>query len=125
MLDAIGIVSGDVPRSLQFYALLGVELEKAGDHDHYQARTPSGVRIMLDSVALIRTFEPDYQRPTGNGVVLCFKQPSPSAVDAMFAAITAAGFSAKKRPWDAFWGQRYACVLDPDGNQIDLFAEAG
>jgi len=24
--------------------------------------------------------------------------------------------------WNAFWGQRYACVLDPDGNQIDLFA---
>jgi hypothetical protein len=26
-------------------------------------------------------------------------------------------------PWDAFCGQRYACVLDPDGNQIDLFAD--
>ncbi|MCZ6462364.1 MAG: glyoxalase, partial [Actinobacteria bacterium] len=23
---------------------------------------------------------------------------------------------------DAFWGQRYATVLDPDGNAIDLFA---
>ena len=27
-----------------------------------------------------------------------------------------------KEPWDAFWGQRYASVKDPDGNQIDLFA---
>jgi uncharacterized glyoxalase superfamily protein PhnB len=25
-------------------------------------------------------------------------------------------------PWDAFWGQRYATVLDPDGNSVDLFA---
>jgi uncharacterized glyoxalase superfamily protein PhnB len=27
-----------------------------------------------------------------------------------------------KEPWDAFWGQRYAAVGDPDGNLIDLFA---
>lgn len=25
-------------------------------------------------------------------------------------------------PWNADWGQRYAVVLDPDGNGIDLFA---
>lgn len=25
-------------------------------------------------------------------------------------------------PSDAFWGQRYATVHDPDGNPIDLFA---
>lgn len=24
--------------------------------------------------------------------------------------------------WDAFWGQRYATALDPDGNAVDLFA---
>ena len=23
---------------------------------------------------------------------------------------------------DAFWGQRYTTVLDPDGNSVDLFA---
>ena len=123
MLDAIGIVTADVPRALQFYQLLGLALRKAGDHDHYEAQTPSGVRLMLDSVALIRTFEPDYQHPgRGGSVVLCFKQPSRSAVDELYAAVIAAGFTGKKAPWDAFWGQRYACVLDPDGNQIDLFA---
>ncbi len=24
--------------------------------------------------------------------------------------------------WDAFWGQRYTTVIDPDGNLVDLFA---
>jgi len=32
------------------------------------------------------------------------------------------GHRAHKAPWDAFWGQRYAQVLDPDGNSVDLFA---
>jgi catechol 2,3-dioxygenase-like lactoylglutathione lyase family enzyme len=122
MLDAIGIVTSDVPRSLQFYALLGLELRKAGEHDHYEATTPSGVRVMLDSVALIQGFEPDYQHVRGGSVVLCFQQASPAGVDALYASITAAGFAGKKAPWDAFWGQRYACVLDPDGHEIDLFA---
>ena len=27
-----------------------------------------------------------------------------------------------KQPWNAFWGQRYAQVADPDGNLVDLFA---
>ena len=27
-----------------------------------------------------------------------------------------------KEPWDAFWGQRYAQVRDPDGNPVDLYA---
>jgi len=121
-LDAIGIVAGDAAKSVEFYALLGVTLTKFGDHDHYDATTPSGVRIMLDTVELIRTFEPTWQKPTGSGVVLCFKQDSAAAVDALYARITSAGFGGKKPPWDAFWGQRYACVLDPDGNQIDLFA---
>ena len=25
-------------------------------------------------------------------------------------------------PFDAFWGQRYAQVKDPDGNPVDIFA---
>ncbi len=122
-LDAIGIVSADPPKSVEFYKLLGIELKKMGEHDHYDATTPSGVRLMLDSVALIQQLDPGWQKPNGSGVVLCFKQQSPKAVDELYARITRAGFGGKKAPWDAFWGQRYACVLDPDGNQIDLFAD--
>ena len=122
MLEAIGVVSADPARSLAFYRLLGVELGKAGGADHYEAVLPSGLRLMLDSVELIRSFEPDYQPVRGGGVVLCFKQPSPADVDRVYAAVLGAGFDGKKPPWDAFWGQRYACVLDPDGHQIDLFA---
>jgi catechol 2,3-dioxygenase-like lactoylglutathione lyase family enzyme len=30
-----------------------------------------------------------------------------------------------KEAWEAFWGQRYAQVKDPDGNLVDLFAALG
>ena len=121
--DAVGIIAEHPEKSVAFYALLGVKLAKAGGAEHYEAATPSGVRIMLDSVALIRSFDPEWQKPNGSGVVMCFKQASAADVDRVYASIVAAGHRGKKAPWDAFWGQRYACVLDPDGNQIDLFAQ--
>jgi uncharacterized glyoxalase superfamily protein PhnB len=36
--------------------------------------------------------------------------------------LVAAGAESRNEPWDAYWGQRYAQVKDPDGNVIDLFA---
>jgi catechol 2,3-dioxygenase-like lactoylglutathione lyase family enzyme len=120
--DAIGIVTADPEKAIRFYKLLGVEFARAGGHEHFEAKTSSGLRLMLDSVALIQKFEPDFVKVRGTGMSLCFKQASPEKVDEVYAAITSAGFEGKKAPWDAFWGQRYACVLDPDGNQIDLFA---
>ncbi|WP_223848764.1 VOC family protein [Microbacterium hominis] len=49
-------------------------------------------------------------------------QDSPAEVDAVYAALVAAGHDGHVAPFDAFWGQRYATVLDPDGNAVDLFA---
>ncbi|URN09544.1 hypothetical protein LUW74_43495 [Actinomadura madurae] len=43
-------------------------------------------------------------------------------MDAVYAEMTAAGYTGAKEPWDAFWGMRYATVLDPDGNGVDLYA---
>jgi catechol 2,3-dioxygenase-like lactoylglutathione lyase family enzyme len=47
---------------------------------------------------------------------------SPRQLDAAVAAIRKAGFVVVTEPWDAFWGQRYAIVADPDGYMSDLFA---
>ena len=47
---------------------------------------------------------------------------SPADVDETYASLVASGAGAHHEPWDAFWGQRYATVVDPDGNHIDLFA---
>jgi catechol 2,3-dioxygenase-like lactoylglutathione lyase family enzyme len=121
-LDAIGIVSDDPARAVAFYKLLGLELVKHSEAEHYEASLPSGLRLMLDSVALIKSFDPSFEKTRGTGPVLCFKQASATAVNALYDRITGAGFRGVKAPWDAFWGQRYACVADADGNQVDLFA---
>lgn len=120
--DAIGIVSGNPARSVEFFKILGVDIQQYENTGHYEGKTPSGVRIMLDTIEVIHTMNPDWKKPNGSGVVLCFKQDSSAKVDEIYKRITAAGFKGIREPWDAFWGQRYACVSDPDGNQFDLFA---
>lgn len=55
-------------------------------------------------------------------MTLCFLQESPLKVDETHKKLIAAGYSSEKDPWDAFWGQRYASVRDPNGNQVDIFA---
>ena len=125
--DAVGIITGNMAEALRFYALLGLRFEAVGGAEHQEATTPSGVRLMLDDRALVERLQPGWRGgddcASGNGgVVLCFRQEDPARVDALYGEMTGAGFAGVTAPWDAFWGQRYASVLDPDGNQVDLFA---
>jgi uncharacterized glyoxalase superfamily protein PhnB len=120
-LNAIGIVSADLRASIAFYRLLGVDFPEDGE-DHVEATLPNGLRLMLDAEDVVKSFRPDWERATGNQVALAFECGSPATVDATYEQVTAAGFVGEKEPWDAFWGQRYAQLRDPDGVPVDLFA---
>ena len=120
-LAAIGIVSKDLRASIGFYRLLGVEFP-APDGDHVEATLPGGLRIMLESLELVKKLDPAWTEPAGHRMGLAFECASPREVDALHARVTAAGHASKTAPWDAFWGQRYAQVVDPDANVVDLFA---
>jgi catechol 2,3-dioxygenase-like lactoylglutathione lyase family enzyme len=119
-LNAIGIVSSDLARSIAFYRLLGVNFPE--EEGHIEARLPSGVRLMLDSEEVVRSFRPDWTRETGNQLGLAFECDSPANVDEVYARVTGAGFPGEKEPFDAFWGQRYAQLRDPDGVPVDLYS---
>ncbi len=42
--------------------------------------------------------------------------------DLTYADLVGAGYRGHLEPFDAFWGMRYATVLDPEGDGVDLFA---
>jgi uncharacterized glyoxalase superfamily protein PhnB len=121
--EALGIVVGDMTRALAFYRRLGLEFpEGAEGEGHVEAELPGGLRFMLDTEETIRSFEPEWERATGNTLGLAFACDSPADVDRVYAELTGAGYEGHKEPWDAFWGQRYAQLKDPDGHGVDLFA---
>ncbi|MFE9393931.1 VOC family protein [Streptomyces flavidovirens] len=126
-LDAIGIVAADMAASLAFYRLLGLDVPADADTaPHAEATLPSGLRVLWDTEETIRSFDPQWSRPEAGGdrVGLAFRCDSPAEVDAVYDALIAAGHRGHLKPWDAFWGQRYAVVLDPDGCGVSLFADA-
>jgi catechol 2,3-dioxygenase-like lactoylglutathione lyase family enzyme len=121
-LNAVGIVASDMARSISFYRLLGIDVPETPDEPHVDTFLPNGVRFMLDTEDTVRSFRPEWTRETGNQLGLAFECASPAEVDELYARVTAAGFHGEKEPWDAFWGQRYAQLQDPDGVPVDLCA---
>ena len=124
-LGFIGIVTADMAASLAFYRALGVPIEEGlDDAPHVDAKLDDGTSLAWDTIATIRGFDPGYIAPTGgHRIALAFDKGTPAEVDAAFAELIAAGYVAHVEPWDAHWGQRYATLLDPDGNSVDLYAE--
>ena len=123
-LDAIGVTTKDMAESCRFYRTLGVDVEEpAPDADHHEATLPNGLRLMWDTEELMRRIDPEWSTPHGQRrITFAFLCADADDVDATYARVVEVGFSGTKEPWDAFWGQRYAYVLDPDGNEVALFA---
>ena len=123
-LDAFGIVVSDMARALAFYRRLGLEFPEGAENEgHVEAELGGGVRYMIDTEEVMRMFDEEWRRPSdGHLVGGAFRCESPEEVDRAYGELLGAGGSPHKEPWDAFWGQRYAQVRDPDGTVIDLYA---
>jgi len=122
-LGAVGIVVSDMAKALAFYRRLGLEVPASADGEpHVEVGLPGGLRLLFDTEEVIRSFHPNWTPEGGGRTGLAFALPDAAGVDALHAELVAAGHSSELAPFDAFWGQRYAVVLDPDGNGVDLFA---
>ena len=122
-LDLIGIVVEDMARSLAFYRQLGlVFADDADSQPHTEVTLPGGLRLAWDTIETVKSFDPGFEHPKASSIGLAFLLDSPRHVDATYEKLVAAGYDGHKAPWDAFWGQRYALVRDPDGHSVDLFA---
>jgi len=121
-LNAIGITVADMAATIRFYRALGLDVPETPGEGHVDAFLPNGVRFMLDSEDVVRSFLPAWTREDGNQIAVAFECSSPAEVDEVHARVVAAGFESEKDPWDAFWGQRYSILVDPDGVRVNLYA---
>jgi uncharacterized glyoxalase superfamily protein PhnB len=127
--DAIGVIVSDLQRSAAFYRSLGLAFPDSADpegHGHAEAPLAGGLRFMLDTEESVRSFDPDWAPPSGSPrMAIAFLCDSPEEVDRLHDELVGQGATSIRAPWDAFWGQRYASLTDPDGNAFDLFAPLG
>jgi catechol 2,3-dioxygenase-like lactoylglutathione lyase family enzyme len=122
--NLIGLVVSDLAASLQFYRRLGLDIPSGVETEpHVEASLPGGLRLAWDTVETVKSFDPEYAAPAGgHRIALAFQCASPTEVDEVYADLIGAGYEGHLEPWDAFWGQRYAGIRDPDGNAVELFA---
>ncbi len=120
--DMIGIVVKDMQKALDFYRILGLEIPESANDDIHVEVAQSGFRLAFDTQETIKDIYGGWDEPIGHRIELAFLCDSREAVNELFSKITEHGYSGYREPWDAFWGQRYAIVQDPDGNLISLFA---
>lgn len=122
-IDAVSVTSTDLAKTVAFYTALGFSFPEYGpNEDHLEAHAePGEVRLMIDSATLVESIIGTKPVPANHSsfALLC---ESPEEVDRHAKSVADAGFTVTKEPWDAFWGQRYAIVTDPDGYSVDLFA---
>jgi len=122
-INAVAVASSDIKRTIEFYSLLGFEFADIKDTDQHiePAAVDNSARLMIDSKELLEEITGEDPLP-GNHSSFAIQYDSPGEIDEVCKHIREAGFEVVKEPWDAFWGQRYAVVQDPDGYKIDLYA---
>ena len=122
-LDAVSVTATDFKTTVRFYALLGFVFPAfEPEAKHLEAITAAGeVRLLIDDRQAMKNLTGKDPAPATHSY-FAMKCESPAQVDAAVAAIREAGFAIVREPWDAFWGQRYAVVADPDGYLSDIFA---
>ena len=123
-LALVELVVSDMAASLAFYRRLGLDVPSEADTaPHVDVDLGGGLRLAFDTEDTIRSFDASWTPPTGgHRSALAFACDSPAEVDATYASLIDAGYHGELKPWDAFWGMRYAVVHDPDGASVDLFA---
>ncbi|MGO0603686.1 VOC family protein [Brevibacterium linens] len=90
-LEAISIITADMPAAITFYSALGLELADGGPDAPHTEFTAGSLRILLDTEAVMLGIDPEWTRPTGaHTMSLAFDCSTAEAVDAAYPTSAAA-----------------------------------
>jgi len=124
VLNQVNLVVRDMDAMVEFYRRLGAEIAPTvppWDQHHRTVWTPEGLGLDLDSPAFATQWDQGW--PAGHaGAVIGFGVERRETVDAIYAGLTNGGYVGRQPPYDAFWGARYAVIVDPDGNSVGIMS---
>jgi catechol 2,3-dioxygenase-like lactoylglutathione lyase family enzyme len=123
-LQTIGIIVTDMGKTLNFYRTLGLPVPEGLDKEfNVDYETPGGIVLGFLLEAAARQADPNFKTPiVGQSMNLQFMVDSVTEVDTVYNRLVEAGYESYAEPWDAFWGQRFGRVKDPDGRIVNIYA---
>ncbi|MEO1058668.1 MAG: VOC family protein [Actinomycetota bacterium] len=123
----INLLVRDMAATTEFYRLLELDFADAFEWpagsgaQHIDDMVGDGAYMAFDNAPMARIWAGgfDADRPAGN-VVVGLMVETRDDVDRLVDQVRNAGHDVACEPYDAFFGSRYAIVIDPDGNQVGL-----
>ena len=122
-LYMVGAIVEDMPRAVEFYRRLGVDVPEGAEEQEFVEIAMSGLTFFLSTREQNARWDPARRRASGGyRIILEFYLDSPEALDAKYEELTGYGYPSHCAPYDVTPELRFAMVDDPDGNTILLSA---
>ena len=118
----VHLAVADITSSAEFYRAIGLPVPDNSDlGEHVEVDLGGGTHLALSTERVVRMYDPGWRVPARPpGGALQFQLSPRDAVDRLYEQLVGAGYQGHLAPIDAFWGNRYAEVDDPDGNIVGL-----
>jgi uncharacterized glyoxalase superfamily protein PhnB len=116
----VHVAVADMAATVGFYRRAGLTVpDGAAEQEHVEIDLGGGVHLEFSTPAVVAMYDPGWRGlATATATALQFQCETRAAVDEMYASLTGAGYRGHLAPIDAFWGNRYCEVDDPDGNAV-------
>ena len=123
----VNLFVADMDATVAFYRLLGLDVADPYDWpegsgaQHVDVHFGGDFYIAFDNHPMARIWNPSFEPDRGGGnAVVGLMVAERDDVDRLCDTMEAAGYEVAVQPYDAFFGSRYAIVIDPDGNQVGI-----
>ncbi len=122
-LYMVGVIVEDMPRALQFYRRLGLDVPDGAEREEHVEVAMSGLTFFLSTKGANARWDPARTDASGGyRIVLEFYLETPGALDGKYEELTGLGYVGHCAPYNVTPALRFAMVDDPDGNTILLSA---
>ena len=123
-LNTITIVVSSLPKALQFYRALGLKIPIGQEQEYYvECVSKHASTIVFITKENMLKLNPSWRQADSNGNIgLHFKFSNTQGVEETYNKLMDLGYQSVTIPYDTKWGERFAEVLDPDGNTVSIFA---
>ena len=125
-LYMVGVIVEDMPRAVEFYRRLGVDVPDGAESEGHVEVKMSGLTFFLTTREVNARWDPARSDASGGyRIILEFYLDTPAALDAKYEELTGFGYASHCAPYDVTPELRFPMVDDPDGNTLLLSASVG
>ena len=125
-LYMVGVIVADMPKAIEFYRRLGVDIPEGSETKQHVEVKMSGLTFFLNARSLNARWDPAKVEPAGGyRIMLEFYLKTKEAVDAKYAEMIGYGYKSHVAPYFTQPTLYFAMIDDPDGNTILMSAFTG